>query len=68
MVVRTWEGRARPGAGGRYLAHLTDIVIPQIRELGGNQGVQVVVPREAQALLEAFDERARHFDVAFEAR
>lgn len=102
MVVRTWEGRARPGAGGQYLAHLTEVVIPQIRELEGNQGVQVlkgrasaagtfmvlsfwsdetaiarfagtdaesaVVPPEAQALLEAFDERARHFDIAFEAR
>ena len=75
--------------------------MPQIRELEGNQGVQVlkgrasaagtfmvlswsdetaiarfagtdaesaVVPQEAQALLEAFDERARHFDIAFEAR
>ena len=102
IVVRTWEGRARPGAEAHYLAHLTDVVIPQIRALEGNRGVQVlqgragaagtfmvlsfwsdetaigrfagtdveaaVVPPEAQALLEAFDERARHFDVVFEDR
>lgn len=42
MVVRSWEGRVRSGAGDEYLAHLTEAVIPEIRVLPGNLGVQVL--------------------------
>jgi heme-degrading monooxygenase HmoA len=42
MVVRSWEGRSHPGAGLEYFTYLTEAVIPAIREVPGNQGVQVL--------------------------
>jgi heme-degrading monooxygenase HmoA len=96
MVIRTWDGTARPEAAEEYLTFLTEVMVPAIIALPGCLGVEVlrraraghrfvvqsrwsdeeaierfagsdpehaVVPEEARALLDEFDERARHFDV-----
>ena len=100
MVIRSWEGTAKPGEADAYLSFLTDVMVPAIAALPGCLGVHVlrrvgapeqfvvqshwedaasiarfagddvehaVVPEDAQALLCAFDERARHFEVVVNA-
>jgi len=42
MVIRSWEGLSRPGAATEYFTYLTEAVIPAIRKVPGNQGVQVL--------------------------
>jgi heme-degrading monooxygenase HmoA len=42
MLVRSWEGRTRAGAEAKYLAFLTDVMVPKIRSLPGNLGAQVL--------------------------
>lgn len=41
MIVRIWGGRAKPGHELDYLAHLEEVVLPEIRALPGNLGAQV---------------------------
>lgn len=47
MIVRSWRGTCRPGAGDAYLKHLTEVVIPEIRTLPGCLGAQVLRDVEA---------------------
>lgn len=42
MIVRSWEGVARPGMADAYLSHLTDHILPEIRSVSGNAGAQVL--------------------------
>ena len=42
MVIRSWEGRSHPGAGAEYFTYLNETMIPAIRNVPGNQGVQVL--------------------------
>jgi len=42
MVIRSWEGTARTGAGNEYLVYLTEVVIPEIRAIPGCLGVRVM--------------------------
>lgn len=42
MVIRSWEGRARPGAGDEYLVYLSESIIPEIRSLPGCLGARVM--------------------------
>lgn len=42
MIVRSWEGVARPGKADAYLTHLTDHILPEIRSVPGNAGAQVL--------------------------
>ena len=42
MVIRSWDGRARPGAGEEYLAFLTEVMVPAIVALPGCLGVEVL--------------------------
>lgn len=42
MVIRSWEGTARSGAGDEYLAYLTNAVVGEIRAVPGCLGVRVL--------------------------
>lgn len=42
MVIRSWEGAARPGLGDQYLAFLQEVMVPRIRALPGCLGVHVL--------------------------
>ncbi len=42
MVIRSWEGTARPGFGDDYLAFLTEVMVPRIQALPGCLGVSVL--------------------------
>jgi heme-degrading monooxygenase HmoA len=42
MIVRTWEGRAKPGNEKGYIDFLERIVIPHLRGLPGSLGAQVL--------------------------
>lgn len=42
MVIRSWEGTARPGAGDEYFAFLGEVMVPKILSLAGCLGVQVL--------------------------
>lgn len=42
MVIRSWEGIARPGAGDEYFAFLGEVMVPKILSLSGCLGVQVL--------------------------
>ena len=42
MVIRSWEGTARPGAGNEYLVYMTEVVTPEIRAIPGCLGVRVM--------------------------
>lgn len=42
MVIRSWEGRTRPGAGDQYLVYLSENIIPEIRSLPGCLGARVL--------------------------
>jgi heme-degrading monooxygenase HmoA len=54
MIVRLWTGRANPGDELAYVAHLEQVVIPEIRAVSGNRGAQV---------LRGLGERGRDFVV-----
>ena len=42
MVIRSWEGTAKEGAGDRYLAYLTEAMLGEIRAVPGCLGVRVL--------------------------
>lgn len=42
MVIRSWGGTARPGAGEQYLAFLDEVMVPRILALPGCLGVEVL--------------------------
>ena len=42
MIVRMWGGRAKPGLGADYVAHLESDVLPEIERLPGSLGAQVL--------------------------
>jgi quinol monooxygenase YgiN len=42
MVIRSWQGTARPGAGDDYLTYLAEVMLPRIRALPGCLGVHVL--------------------------
>jgi len=42
VIVRTWEGRVRPGMADQYVEHLTAHVLPEIRALPGHRGARVL--------------------------
>jgi heme-degrading monooxygenase HmoA len=50
MVIRSWEGTARPGAGDDYLTFLAEVMVPRIRALPGCLGVHVLRRAEPQDL------------------
>lgn len=42
MVIRSWDGTARPGAAEEYLAFLTEVMVPAIVAMPGCLGVEVL--------------------------
>jgi heme-degrading monooxygenase HmoA len=53
MVIRSWEGTARPGAEQAYLTFLTEVMVPKIVALPGCLGVEVLRRGDRQFVVQS---------------
>jgi len=46
MIARVWKGITRPGQGETYLEHLRSSVVPELQQIDGFSGVEVMRGRD----------------------
>lgn len=42
MILRSWQGRPKPGKEAEYLAFLENVIFPEIRALPGNRSAKAL--------------------------